>query len=123
MGVGRPAIIELEPVPLPDTELVARLFRVLGDATRLRILDVLLEEGELHQMELVRRLGTSQSRVSEHLACLAWCGFIVPARNEGRRTYYRVADEQVPELIQRGRWFLEDNGAQIACCRIVDRKE
>lgn len=42
-----------------------RLFRALGDVTRLRVLELLLEEGELHQMELVRRLGTTQNRVSE----------------------------------------------------------
>lgn len=123
MPVGRPAIIELEPVPLPDTELLARLFRVLGDATRLRILELLEEEGELHQMELVRRLGASQSRISEHLACLVWCGFAVAARTDGRRTYYRVADPQVPELIERARRFLEGSEAQISCCRVLDRKE
>ncbi len=125
MASGRPAIVEREPVPLPDTELLARVFRVLGDATRLRILEFLEEEGELHQMELVRRLGASQSRISEHLACLVWCGFATPARTEGRRTYYRVADPQVPELIERGRRMLEASEAQIACCRIVDtdRKE
>lgn len=123
MPVGRPAVIESEPTPLSDTELVARLFRVLGDATRLRILDLLLAEGELHQMEIVRRLGVAQSRVSDHVACLVWCGFVVPARTEGRRTYYGVADERVSELVERGRGFLESNAAEIACCRIVDRKE
>lgn len=123
MPVGRPAVIESEPTPLSDTELVARLFRVLGDATRLRILDLLLAEGELHQMEIVRRLGVAQSRVSDHVACLVWCGFVVPARTEGRRTYYDVADERVSELVERGRGFLESNAAEIACCRIVDRKE
>ena len=123
MPRGRPSLIESEPVPLADTELVARLFRVLGDATRLRILDLLVEEGELHQMELVRRLGVSQSRISDHLACLGWCGFVVVSRIEGRRTYYRVSDERVPELVERGRGFLEDNAAAISCCRIIDRED
>jgi len=42
-------------------ELLAWLFRTLGDATRLRLLELLLEEGELHQMELVQRLGATQA--------------------------------------------------------------
>ena len=123
MPRGRPTIVETTPIPLPDSELVARLFRVLGDATRLRILELLEEEGELHQMELVRRLSASQSRVSEHLACLSWCGFIRPSRTEGRRIYYEVADPEVPEQIARAKRFLEDNEAEIACCRILDREE
>lgn len=120
MPTGRPAIIELEPVPLADTELLARLFRTLGDATRLRVLELLLEEGELHQMEIVRRLGATQARVSEHMACLLWCGF-VEARVEGRRTLYRVANRQVRTLVERARRFLDDNEAQIASCRQIDQ--
>lgn len=121
MRIGRPVIVESEPVALPDTELVARLFRALGDATRLRIVELLLEEGELHQMEIVRRLGATQARISEHMVCLTWCGF-VQARVEGRRTLYRVANRQVRTLIERARSFLEQNQAQIASCRTIDKE-
>ncbi|MGH9268770.1 MAG: ArsR/SmtB family transcription factor [Acidimicrobiales bacterium] len=75
MPGGRPAIVEDPVVVLEDSELLARLFRALGDETRLRILELLIHEPGLHQMEIVRRLGATQARVSEHLACLAWCGF------------------------------------------------
>lgn len=118
MPMGRPAIVEREPVPLADTELVARLFRALGDATRVRILELLMDEGELHQMEIVRRLGATQARVSEHMACLVWCGFVT-TRIEGRRTLYRVASKQVRALLDRARRFLEVNEAQIATCRRI----
>ncbi len=117
--IARPRIIEAPPCALSDTELMARLFRVLGEANRLRILELLIDEGELHQMELVRRLDATQSRISEHLACLSWCGFVAVARTEGRRTYYEVADPRVAELIGRGRDLLTDNAAEIGCCRIV----
>lgn len=120
MPQGRPSIIELEPIPLADTELVARLFRALGDSTRLRILELLLEEGELHQMEIVRRLGATQARVSEHMACLTWCGF-VDTRTQGRKRFYRVANRQVRGLIAPANAFLEENEAQIASCRRIDR--
>lgn len=122
MAHGRPAIVEPRPVPLPDIELLARVFRVLGDATRLGILELLEQEGELHQMELVRRLGASQSRISEHLACLVWCGFVAPARTEGRRTFYRLSGTAVCDLIDRGRSFLNDSVAQISCCRVLDHE-
>src|SRR3990170_4127814 len=121
MPIGRPTIIESEPVILADSELLARLFRALGDATRVRVLELLLAEGELHQMEIVRRLGATQARVSEHMACLVWCGF-VEARVEGRRTLYRVADRRVRTLVEHARRFLEDNEAQIASCRIIDEE-
>lgn len=122
MPQGRPSIIELEPIPLADTELVARLFRALGDSTRLRILELLLEEGELHQMEMVRRTGATQARVSEHMACLVWCGF-VDARIQGRRTFYRVTNRRVRTLLDKAKQFLEQNEAQIATCRRVDAGE
>lgn len=117
---GRPAILELIPRPLPEAELVARLFRTLGDATRLRIAELLIEKGELHQMEIVRRLGASQARVSDHLACLTWCGF-VETRTEGRKTLYRVSDRRVRSLIGGARRFLHDNEAAIASCRTAGR--
>ncbi len=121
MRIGRPVIVEYQPVALSDTELVARLFRALGDATRLRIIELLLEEGELHQMEIVRRLGATQARISEHMVCLTWCGF-VQTRVEGRRTLYRVTNRQVRTLIERASRFLEQNQAQIASCRTIDKE-
>jgi DNA-binding transcriptional ArsR family regulator len=119
MPGGRPAIVESEPVMLADSELLARLFRALGDATRVRLLELLLAEGELHQMELVRRLGATQARVSEHMNCLVWCGF-VRSRIEGRRTLYRVIDPEVGLLLGQAKGFLDANEAQIACCRVID---
>ena len=122
MAIGRPTIVEAEPVPLTDTELLARLFRALGDATRLRVLELLLVEGELHQMEIVRRLDATQARVSEHMACLVWCGF-VDTRIEGRRILYRVSNRQVRSLLGRAKGFLEDNEAQIATCRRIGKSD
>lgn len=119
MPGGRPAIVEAEPILLADSELLARLFRALGDATRLRVLELLVKEGELHQMELVRRLGATQNRVSEHMNCLVWCGF-VQSRIEGRRTLYRATDSKVGTLLAQARRFLEANEAPIACCRVID---
>ena len=120
---GRPAIVEAEPVALADVELLARLFRALGDARRLQIVELLLDVGELHQADIVRRLGLSQTRASEHLGCLVWCGFVTARAGPGRRTYYQVRDPAVADLVQRAEGFLADNEAAIASCRRINSDE
>ncbi len=117
---GRPAIIELNPRPLPDAEVVARMFRTLTDATHLRIVELLIDEDQLHQIDIVRRLRASQGRVSEHLASLTCCDFVA-TRSEGRKTLYRVADERVRSLFSAAHGFLGSNEAAIANCRRVGR--
>jgi ArsR family transcriptional regulator, cadmium/lead-responsive transcriptional repressor len=106
------------PASPAKTDLIAKYFRGLGDPTRLRILQLLRDEGELSVGELVDRLGIGQTRVSNHLACLRWCGFI-DARREHRTVYNRIADARVSAMIDLATTLLEDNGEHIAaCCRI-----
>jgi ArsR family transcriptional regulator, cadmium/lead-responsive transcriptional repressor len=117
-----------QPLPfrLPDsparTDLVARYFRALGDPTRLRILELLQAEpgGELAAGELTRRLGAPQPRVSNHLACLRWCGF-VDTRRAHRVVYYRLADRRVSAMLELAHGLLADNAAHVAaCCTIPE---
>ncbi len=100
--------------------LLAKFFRVLGDPTRIRILQLLLEE-ERTVGELVEELDTFQGRVSSHLACLRWCGFVVP-RREGQNVYYRVIDSRVRKLLNSGADFLNEHQDKIAFCRTLDPK-
>jgi DNA-binding transcriptional ArsR family regulator len=76
--------------------LVAARFRALGDPTRLRIVDLLLE-GEQSVQELCEQGGLEQPTVSKHLALLLREG-IVARRPEGRQAFYRVSDATVPQL-------------------------
>lgn len=114
---------EAAPFQLPAaparTDLVAKYFRGLGDPSRLRILQLLAREGELSVGELVQRLGLAQSKVSNHLACLRWCGF-VEARREHRLVYYRVADERVSAIVDLAQELLEENEEHVACCTRID---
>ena len=116
--MGRPSIIELEPVPLPDEELVAKLFRALGDATRLQIIELLLD-GPRYQKEIVEEVGLSQGQVSQHLACLTWCGLVCGER-EGRLVLYRVNNPRIVALVDLARGFINATDADIASCRIVE---
>jgi ArsR family transcriptional regulator, cadmium/lead-responsive transcriptional repressor len=104
-----------------EPELVGKYFRALGDPTRVRILELLQEDDELSVGELVERLGESQPKVSNHLACLRWCGF-VHTRREHPTVYYRVADERVTELLGLGRALLADNAEHVAACRRIDAR-
>ena len=116
--------ITASPFRLPAaplvTDLVAKYFRGLGDPIRLRILELLCSEGELSVGELVRRLALPQPKVSNHLACLRWCGF-VEARREGRTVYNRIADPRVAAMLELAQSLLADNTEHVAaCCRIED---
>jgi ArsR family transcriptional regulator, cadmium/lead-responsive transcriptional repressor len=119
--VARPSLET--PFLLPDApaepDLVAKYFRVLSDPTRVRVLELLRELGELSVGELVERLGQAQPKVSNHLACLRWCGFVERERRHPH-VFYRVADERVLEVLGLARALLADNAEHVASCRRVD---
>lgn len=103
--------------PAPGPEAQARYFRVLGDATRLRILHALLER-ERTVSELVDLVAAPQSRVSNHLACLKWCGF-AEARREGRSVVYQVRDRRVRELISTVEGISPEHCDRLVSCRRI----
>jgi DNA-binding transcriptional ArsR family regulator len=107
-----PFVLPERPV---EADLVAKYFRGLGDATRVRILGLLEERGEMSVSELVAAIDQAQSKVSNHLACLRWCGF-VDAERQGRIVRYRVADRRVAELLALGHALLADNAEHVAAC-------
>jgi ArsR family transcriptional regulator len=110
----------LLPEQPAEPDLVAKYFKVLADPTRVRVLELLDEHGELTVGELVERLGQPQPKVSNHLACLRWCGFI-EARREHRAVYNRIADKRVIQMLDLGHALLADNEEHVAaCCRIED---
>jgi ArsR family transcriptional regulator, cadmium/lead-responsive transcriptional repressor len=120
------AVVDSAPFRLPvapvATDLLAKYFRGLGDPIRLRMLELLRNEGELSVGELVRRLEVPQPQVSNHLACLRWCGF-VETRRDGRTVYNRIADERVAMMLELGAALLADNAEHVAaCCRIEEPK-
>ena len=113
------------PFRLPDapaeTDLVAKYFRGLGDPIRLRILELLRAEGELTVGQLVERLGLAQPKVSNHLACLRWCGF-VEARREHRTVFNKISDKRVVRMLDLAQALLADNAEHVAaCCRIEEQ--
>jgi ArsR family transcriptional regulator, cadmium/lead-responsive transcriptional repressor len=116
------AVVASSPFRLPSapvaTDLVAKYFRGLGDPIRLRILELLHAEGALSVGALVERLGQPQPKVSNHLACLRWCGFI-EAQQEGRTVYNRIADPRVAQILELADSLLADNAEHVAGCCVI----
>jgi ArsR family transcriptional regulator, cadmium/lead-responsive transcriptional repressor len=101
------------------TDLVAKYFRGLGDPIRLQILELLRDDGELSVSDVGSRLGLPQPKVSNHLACLRWCGFI-KARREGRTVYNRIADSRVTAMLDLAQSLLADNAEHVAACCVIE---
>jgi len=95
-------------------EALARYFRVLGDPTRLRIIEALLER-ERTVGELVGLLGAPQSRISNHLACLRWCRLVASERR-GRSVLYHIADDQVAQILTLASSIAEPNCDHLESC-------
>ena len=109
------------PLAPARSDLVAKYFRGLGDPTRVRILELLRDEGELTVGDLVERLVLPQPKVSNHLACLRWCGF-VEARREHRTVYNRIADQRVVKMLTLVQALLDDNAEHVAACGRIDEE-
>jgi DNA-binding transcriptional ArsR family regulator len=87
--------------PLPDqvVELLAQRFRVLGDPTRIRLLER-LRRSEATVTELASVTGSSQQNVSKHLGILREAG-IVERRKQGTASLYRISDHTIFELCEQ----------------------
>jgi ArsR family transcriptional regulator, cadmium/lead-responsive transcriptional repressor len=95
-------------------ELHAKFVRGLADVTRLRIVRYLLD-GPRSVGEIVLQLGVPQSRISNQLACLKWCGYVTTQR-DGRSIIYRITDDRVREVLRLTRAIVGDNATRIASC-------
>ena len=119
----------VEHKPLPDIVvgreseemcLLAKLFNGFANSTRLSVLLLLAQNGEMKVGELVDELDAPQPRVSDHLRCLSGCGY-VRVRREGRNAYYSVADERVMLVLGLGEELLRDNRDSLEFCDALKR--
>jgi DNA-binding transcriptional ArsR family regulator len=101
-------------IHLQKLGLKAKLFRGLGDSTRLSILES-LREGEKATSQIVKETGQSQSNVSNHLACLLDCG-LVKNRRQGKNIFYSLGDKKVSKLLEESDAILSDIAHGIYAC-------
>ncbi len=99
--VGRPVGTGSETVgtvPELSGDELLEMLRALGDANRLRIID-LLSSGQLYAQEIVGRLGIAQSAVSRHLSQLERAGLIQVEPRRGMK-YYAIDRERVAAMAE-----------------------
>lgn len=87
--------------PVVSADLVdnlVKLFKLLSDETRLRILYYLTQRSELHVRALCELLNESQPAVSHHLALLRVAG-LIERRREGKHNFYGLKTRQFSTLL------------------------
>lgn len=75
---------------------MAERFRVLGEPTRIKLLDR-LREGDATVNELQEALGASQQNISKHLGILRSAGMVARTK-QGNQARYSISDPEVFEL-------------------------
>lgn len=86
------------PMSLEALELVAARFRVLGEASRLKLIQA-LEGGERSVNDLTEATALTQANASRHLQTLTDAG-ILKRRKEGLRVLYSIADRNIFKLCE-----------------------
>jgi ArsR family transcriptional regulator len=83
-----------------SVEALAETFRVLGDVTRVRILDA-LSRSELCVCDIARLFGLTESAVSHQLRLLRGMRLVRP-RRQGRMMFYSLDDQHIVGLFEQG---------------------
>jgi DNA-binding transcriptional ArsR family regulator len=87
-------------MPTEAAQTLSDMFRILGDPTRVRILDV-LTGGELCVCDLAELVGISESAASHQLRLMRGMRLVRP-RRAGRQVYYSIDDQHIISLFQQG---------------------
>ena len=92
----------------PEEELqdLADFFKVFGDVTRLKILNVLLCS-EMCVYDIAAVLGMSQSAISHQLRVLKQMD-LVKNRREGKTIFYALADNHISTILKQGLDHIEE---------------
>ena len=85
-----------------DLYTASRGLKAMGHPLRLNILCILASTEELSVQDLVDRVGTSQSNISQHLSILR-DKHILDSRKDANKVYYRIGDQKVLQLIRTTR--------------------
>lgn len=112
-GAGKLALAHAQAGKASDNTIkhMTRIFKMLGDASRLKILIALAQQGEMHVTALCDILsnGTqkaSQPAVSHHLSLMRAYG-LVSYRRDGKNNYYRIDSAMLGSMFEQ---FFSDTG-------------
>lgn len=99
-------IIDEKMPPEEELQDLAEFFKVFGDATRLKILYVLLCT-EMCVYDIAAVLGMSQSAISHQLRVLKQMD-LVKNRREGKTIFYSLADSHIVTILSQGLDHIEE---------------
>jgi DNA-binding transcriptional ArsR family regulator len=120
--IGNQRIIEPEMVGCGQSEVIAKFFRALGDSTRIEIVEFLIKNKRATQSQIVQHLELTQSRVSEHLKCLNWCGFI-NVYTDGLFRIYEVKNKEIIRIIDMAKELVKKSDAEISSCLVLKKED
>lgn len=83
-----------------DLYTLTRVFRALSDETRLKLLNLVLENGEIQVGQLVEKLTCTQANVSKQLDLLEYAQ-LIQRRREGRKVFISAYNPKVLEIYQK----------------------
>lgn len=88
-------------ISVENAERTARIFKALGDTTRIRLLSLIAagDDGEACVCDLTAPVGLSQPTVSHHMKQLVDAGLVI-REQRGRWAYYRVVPEAMEAASQ-----------------------
>ncbi|GAA2630214.1 ArsR/SmtB family transcription factor [Streptomyces virginiae] len=95
---------ETPEVSTPLYQLKAEFFKTLGHPVRIRVLE-LLSQREHAVSELLTEVGVESASLSQQLAVLRRAN-LVHTRREGVSVHYRLASDEVAELLRVARSIL-----------------
>jgi len=84
----------------------ADIFQALAHPTRIAIVELLRDEGELAAGAIIERLGLEQANASQHLAVLRTKRIVVN-RKEGNQVFYQLRDPLLGEVLDVMRRYFQ----------------
>ncbi len=97
-----------------------RVFKALGDETRLKVLTLLLEHG-FCVGALARLVGKSEAAVSQHIRILRKAGILIGEKRNGY-TFYEVNTELLEGLMARVNQIIASGSQRQECCQHITGK-
>jgi ArsR family transcriptional regulator, lead/cadmium/zinc/bismuth-responsive transcriptional repressor len=114
--MSKRSYVPWRPLGEPSVVALAETFKVLGDVTRVRILDALARvrgggapglNNALCVQDLATLLGMTQSAVSHQLRLLRSMR-LVRTRRDGRQIFYALDDDHIVKLFEQGLEHVEE---------------
>ena len=103
-----------------SVDALTETFKILGDSTRVRILDA-LARSELCVCDLASLLGLSESAASHQLRVLRGMRLVRP-RRDGKMIFYALDDQHIVRLFAQGLEHVEERTRVAAALRVARLK-